>query len=112
MARDYHPAAITLDIFLPDMAGWRILERLKADLATRHIPICVVSTDDSRERALDSGAIGFLAKPMQSIDEVDVALGQLHDSSEARSRKLLVAMATFGPARQLCRRPRRRGRCR
>src|SRR5262249_47541680 len=74
MTRDHHPAVITLDIFLPDMEGWRVLERLKADLATRHIPICVVSTDDSRQRALNAGAIGFLTKPLQSVDEVDQAL--------------------------------------
>src|SRR5881628_228601 len=74
MAREFHPAVITLDISLPDMQGWRILDRLKTDVATRHIPICVVSTDDSRERALQAGAIGFLAKPLQSKDVVDAAL--------------------------------------
>ncbi|HEX7054044.1 MAG TPA: HAMP domain-containing protein, partial [Burkholderiales bacterium] len=58
MVREYQPAVMTLDIYLPDMQGWRVLERLKADLATRHIPVCVVSTDDARERALNSGAIG------------------------------------------------------
>ena len=59
---------ITLDIYLPDIDGWRVLDRLKNDLATRHIPVCVISTDDARERALQAGAIGFLAKPMQSKD--------------------------------------------
>ncbi|HSW20355.1 MAG TPA: HAMP domain-containing protein [Ramlibacter sp.] len=92
LARDFRPSLVTLDIFLPDMEGWRILERLKADLGTRHIPVCVISTDDSRERALDSGAIGFLAKPLQSIDEVDAALRELHAFVQAGSRKLLVAM--------------------
>ncbi|VTU38740.1 Sensory/regulatory protein RpfC [Variovorax sp. PBL-H6] len=92
LARDHRPMLMTLDIYLPDMEGWRILERLKADLATRHIPICVVSTDDSRERAMASGAVGFLAKPLQSIDEVDAALAQLNSFVEAPSRKLLVAM--------------------
>ncbi|WP_179106870.1 response regulator, partial [Variovorax sp. KK3] len=93
LARDHRPDLITLDIFLPDMEGWRILERLKADLATRHIPVCVVSTDDARERALESGAVGFLAKPLQSIDEVDLALGPLRRYVEAPVRRLLVAMA-------------------
>ncbi|CAN7672669.1 HAMP domain-containing protein [Variovorax sp. LjRoot290] len=92
LARDYRPALITLDIFLPDMEGWRILERLKADLATRHIPVCVVSTDDSRERALNSGAVGFLAKPLQSIDEIDAGLGHLYGFVQADARKLVVAM--------------------
>jgi CheY-like chemotaxis protein len=82
MTREYQPSVITLDIFLPDMEGWRILERLKGDLATRHIPICVVSTDDSRQRALNSGAIGFLTKPLQSVDVVDDALAQLYQFAE------------------------------
>jgi len=51
MTRDYHPAVSRWTSSCRH-AGWRILERLKADLATRHIPICVVSTDDSRQRRL------------------------------------------------------------
>jgi CheY-like chemotaxis protein len=93
MTRDYQPAVITLDIFLPDMEGWRILERLKTDLATRHIPICVVSTDDSRQRALNAGAVGFLTKPFQSIDEVDGALALLFEFADRRNKRLLVMMA-------------------
>ncbi len=93
MAREFHPSVITLDIHLPDMPGWRILDRLKADLATRHIPICVVSTDDARDRALDSGALGFLAKPLQSADEADAVLAQLHAYAERGSKRLAVVMA-------------------
>ena len=93
MTRDFQPAVITLDIFLPDMEGWRILERLKSDLLTRHIPVCVVSTDDSRERALRSGAVGFLTKPLQSADEVEEALAHLHEFTDRRSKRLLVMMA-------------------
>jgi HAMP domain-containing protein/signal transduction histidine kinase/DNA-binding response OmpR family regulator len=93
LTRDYQPALITLDIFLPDMEGWRILERLKSDLATRHIPICVVSTDDSRERALNSGAVGFLSKPLQSLDVVEQALGNLYAFTDRRKRRLLVMLS-------------------
>ncbi len=89
---DFHPAVITLDIFLPDMEGWRILERLKSDLATRHIPICVVSTDDSRERALRSGAVGFLTKPLQSQNEVEEALAHLYEFADRPKKRLLVMM--------------------
>jgi len=93
MTRDFQPAVITLDIFLPDMEGWRILERLKSDLATRHIPICVVSTDDSRERALQSGAVGFLTKPLQSADVVEEALGHLYEFADRNKKRLLVMMS-------------------
>src|SRR5205814_7654306 len=93
LTREYQPSVITLDIFLPDMEGWRILERLKGDLATRHIPICVVSTDDSRQRALNSGAIGFLTKPLQSVDVVDEALAHLYQFADRSAKKLLVLMS-------------------
>ena len=93
MTREYAPSVITLDIFLPDMQGWRILERLKADPASRHIPVCVVSTDDSRQRALDAGAVAFLTKPLQSVDQVDQAVAQLQQLTERSRKRVLVMMA-------------------
>ena len=48
LARERQPDAITLDICLPDIDGWRVLDRLKSDLATRHIPIYVISTRGER----------------------------------------------------------------
>ncbi|MBB3194867.1 HAMP domain-containing protein [Roseateles terrae] len=98
MAQEYHPSLITLDIFLPDMQGWRILDRLKADPSTRQIPICVVSTDESRDRALKAGALGFLSKPLQSRDDVDTALREMTHYLDQPSRRLLVAMPP-GPER-------------
>ncbi|SEK26765.1 Signal transduction histidine kinase [Roseateles sp. YR242] len=98
MAQEYHPSLITLDIFLPDMQGWRILDRLKSDPATRQIPICVVSTDESRDRALRAGALGFLSKPLQSRDAVDAALRELSRYVDQQTRRLLVAMPA-GPHR-------------
>ncbi len=92
LTREYQPAVITLDINLPDMPGWRILERLKSDLSTRHIAVCVVSTDDARERAFDSGAIGFVGKPLQSNDELDAAIAQLDDFTRRDDKRLLVLM--------------------
>jgi signal transduction histidine kinase/HAMP domain-containing protein/DNA-binding response OmpR family regulator len=74
LARDHTPDALTLDIVLPDMDGWRVLDRLKHDLSTRHIPVCIVSTEDARERAFDGGARGFVAKPIQSKAVLDAGL--------------------------------------
>jgi CheY-like chemotaxis protein len=89
--REYKPDAITLDIYLPDIAGWRVLERLKNDVATRHVPVCVVSTDESRDRALAYGALAFLAKPIQSRDVLD---GLLHHVGEfiGRAMKSLLVV--------------------
>lgn len=63
LAKERKPAAITLDIGLPDMAGWVVLDVLKHDLATRHIPVNVISgtNDDGRGRRM--GAIHTLNKP-------------------------------------------------
>jgi CheY-like chemotaxis protein len=90
LAREYMPAAVTLDIFLPDIEGWRVLERLKNDLATRHIPVCVVSTDEARERALNSGALAFVAKPVQTRDVLDQMLGALMAYRTEPARRLVV----------------------
>jgi CheY-like chemotaxis protein len=90
LVREYEPHAITLDIYLPDIEGWRVLERLKNDIATRHIPVCVISTDDSRDRALTSGALAFVAKPIPSRDVLDTLLDQLSDFIGRGMKSLLV----------------------
>jgi CheY-like chemotaxis protein len=90
LTREYKPEAITLDIHLPDIDGWRVLQRLKNDLATRHIPVCVISTDESRDRALSSGALAFLAKPIPSRDALDAMLDQVSDFIGRSMKSLLV----------------------
>jgi CheY-like chemotaxis protein len=92
LTREFRPSVITLDIHLPDMSGWRILDRLKSDPVTRHIPICVVSTDDARDRAMQSGAIGFLPKPLQSADVADAVVADLYAWIERATRRLAVVM--------------------
>src|SRR5262249_42151562 len=92
LARDHLPDALTLDIVLPDMDGWRVLDRLKHDLSTRHIPVWVVSTEDARERALDSGARGFIAKPIPSKDVLDAGLQHILGAIR-RQQKRIVAIA-------------------
>ncbi len=84
LTRDYLPAAVTLDIHLPDIDGWRVLERLKKDNSTRHIPVYVISTDDARDRALADGAAGFVAKPIPSRDVLDGFLDHLAQYLAAR----------------------------
>ncbi len=90
MSRDHKPAAITLDIHLPDVKGWRVLERLKNDLSTRHIPVAVISTDDARDKAITSGALAFVTKPIQNKDVLDNLLDFLADYHNRRKDLLLV----------------------
>jgi len=67
MARDEHPDLILLDLMLPDMSGTEVLERLRADPVTRHIPVIMFSAgrdEAARLAALKAGADDFLAKPI------------------------------------------------
>jgi HAMP domain-containing protein/signal transduction histidine kinase/CheY-like chemotaxis protein len=93
LATEYKPSAITLDIFLPDIDGWRVLDRLKHDSQTRHIPVAVVSTDEARERALNAGALSVLAKPVQSKDALDSLLNQLMAFVQRAEKDVLAVTA-------------------
>jgi CheY-like chemotaxis protein len=92
LASQHKPSAVTLDMYLPDMAGWRVLDRLKHDPALRHVPVTVISTDDSKERAYKSGALAFLEKPIRSKEVLDGMLDRLHEYVSRAQRNLLVAV--------------------
>jgi len=63
-ARELKPAAITLDILLPDLDGWEVLTRLKRDEATSEIPVVVVSVVDNPELGIALGALDYFVKPV------------------------------------------------
>jgi signal transduction histidine kinase/DNA-binding response OmpR family regulator/HAMP domain-containing protein len=90
MVSELRPVAILLDIFLPDIEGWRVLSRLKNDINVRHIPVHVVSTDEARNRALESGARRFIAKPMQSRKAVDEVIEEIYKYTATDRRQLLL----------------------
>ena len=90
MAREHRPSAITLDICLPDIDGWRVLDRLKKDLNTRHIPVCVISTEEARERSFELGALDFVAKPLQTREALEQPVSELRDFVDRPVRSLLV----------------------
>ena len=93
LTRDFEPDAVTLDLHLPDMNGWRVLSRLKNHLATRHVPVCVISTDEARTQALEAGAVGFIPKPLQSKQTLDIAIAELHRFVTRPERRLMILMA-------------------
>jgi len=89
MAAELSPHAITLDIRLPDMAGWTFLDRLKHDPSTRHIPIHVISIDEDRRHGLSLGARTYMEKSvnMQSLMEM---FDKVRHSIESQDRTLLI----------------------
>jgi CheY-like chemotaxis protein/HAMP domain-containing protein len=64
LARRFKPAAVTLDLELPDLDGWKVLDALKHDPTTRHVPVHIISVDDRQQKALELGAVAGLTKPV------------------------------------------------
>jgi CheY-like chemotaxis protein len=90
LARDLRPSAITLDINLPGMNGWAVLDRLKHDPSVRHIPVHIVSiTDEGLHCTLRQGARGYTNKSA-SESELDGMLADLMDFVRNGRRRLLV----------------------
>ncbi|HVK74487.1 MAG TPA: HAMP domain-containing protein [Kofleriaceae bacterium] len=89
LARSVRPDAISLDLRLPDVDGWVVLDRLKHDAATRHIPVHIISGDDEERRGLQHGALAFLRKPVEP-DALREALAGIGSFLERRVKQLLV----------------------
>jgi CheY-like chemotaxis protein len=89
LAREHHPSGILLDVSLPVMDGWTVLDRLKVDEATRSIPVHFVSAGDTGRRGTERGAIGFLTKPV-SRESIIEALDRLLRFGEGKQRRLLL----------------------
>ncbi len=91
LAREFRPGAITLDISLPDMAGWTLLDQLKHDTSTRHIPVHVISGDENRRLGMALGAMTYLEKSLNQEHLADV-FERIHGSVSRQQRKLLIAI--------------------
>ncbi len=89
LAREFKPGAITLDINLPDMAGWTILDRLKHDPATRHIPVHIISGDEDRRRGIALGAMTYLEKSATN-ESLAETFATIQHSAQKRVKKVLL----------------------
>jgi CheY-like chemotaxis protein len=89
LARELKPDAITLDIRLPDMAGWLVLSRLKYDPTTRHIPVHVISMDEDYRRGLSLGAESYLEKT-DNETELSETFDKISVSTKPGIRHLLL----------------------
>jgi len=89
LARQYLPSAVVLDVGLPDHSGLSVLDRLKRDPRTRHIPVHVVSAGDHAQTALSLGAVGYMIKPVKREDLAD-AFKKLEVKLAQSMRRILV----------------------
>ena len=92
------PLRSRFDVFLPDMLGWTVLNHLKQDPSTRHIPIQMLTLDEDRHHGLSRGAFAFVTKPT-STEDLNAALKRIHEYSQPRRKRLLVVEDS--PAEQL-----------
>jgi CheY-like chemotaxis protein/GAF domain-containing protein/HAMP domain-containing protein len=89
MAKHYQPDAITLDIDLPVMDGWTVLDRLKHDPSTRHIPVHIISMMEEAQRGMRLGAMAYLPKPA-ARESLDAAFSSIDGFIERKVKNLLV----------------------
>ncbi len=88
-ASHYRPSAIILDIGLPGIDGWEVMEKLKADPRTQDIPVHFLSGRDERKKALELGALDFMTKPANQ-DDILSAFAKIEGAIETNVRRLLV----------------------
>jgi CheY-like chemotaxis protein/signal transduction histidine kinase len=89
LALEFNPDAIILDLQLPVLNGWAVLDRLKRHPQTRHIPIHIISVEDERSRALVHGALAYLTKPVNKED-LDSIFSRIEDFFKRKIKQLLV----------------------
>jgi CheY-like chemotaxis protein len=89
LANKYKPTAVSLDVFLPDMLGWTVLNQLKRNPDTRHIPVQILTIDDERQYGLERGAFSFMTKTV-TTDNLEEAFDRLKSFTNSRPRQLLV----------------------
>jgi HAMP domain-containing protein/CheY-like chemotaxis protein/signal transduction histidine kinase len=89
LAHEFKPDAIILDMKLPVMDGWTVLDHLKHHPDTRHIPVHIVSAGDGRQNALKAGAVAFVEKPI-SKESLDDTFGEIRSFIDRDLKRLLV----------------------
>ncbi|MBN9120707.1 MAG: response regulator [Planctomycetes bacterium] len=89
VAVQHRPSGVVLDVGLPDHSGLSVLDRLKHDARTRHIPVHVVSAHDYSQTALALGAVGYMLKPVKR-EQLTEALQRLETRLEQRLRRVLI----------------------
>ena len=85
----FTPIAITLDVYLSDTNGWKVLDQLKNDLNYKHIPVHLISREENKILALKRGAKSFLLKPLEN-NQLNKLFKSILDFNSIETRQLLV----------------------
>lgn len=88
-ALKYKPIAILLDIVLPVQSGWQVMDVLKSNPATRHIPVHIVSSMDAKRESLQKGAVDFINKPL-ALEQMPRIFQQLEEALSKGPKKVLI----------------------
>ena len=91
LAKEAQPQLITLDIMLPDMDGFAVLERLKANPLTSGIPVVIVSVISETDRGCSLGAVDYVVKPFEEEQLFGAVRKALSSVEETKSHRLVVA---------------------
>ncbi|WP_207425568.1 response regulator [Pedobacter sp. SYSU D00535] len=89
LAKTFKPRAILLDIQLPVKDGWEVMEELKSNTATRHIPVHMMSSLEMKKESLIKGAVDFINKPI-AIEQMQEMFRKLEDALNRHPKKVLI----------------------
>ena len=89
LAERFRPAAVILDIHLPGISGWQVLDALKQNVGVRHIPVHIISVEEITVDAFKKGAMGFISKPVTQQD-VDQAFESIENVLQKKVKDLLL----------------------
>jgi DNA-binding response OmpR family regulator len=96
-AAELNPSAIVLDILLPDIDGWEVLQHLKRSAETQGIPVLVVSVVDDRPLGLALGAVDYFVKPI-ARDSLLEAIGRLTFTTKVQTRVVTALVIDSDPS--------------
>jgi signal transduction histidine kinase/CheY-like chemotaxis protein len=89
LARKFRPTGILLDIYLPVKDGWQVMDELKSDPQTRHIPVHIMSSAEVRKESLMKGAVDFINKPV-ALNNMQEVFHKIEMVLNKKSKKVLI----------------------
>ena len=101
LAIQYKPMAILLDIVLPVKNGWQVMDDLKGNLQTKHIPVHMMSSLPYKEESLSKGALDFISKPL-AFEKLPGLFESIEQALTRGPKKILIVEENAKHAQALC----------